>query len=220
MSTTYQEKGSLELETTGSAIEAAAGLAVIVLAIVGLSNHAGGVLMPIAAIILGIALVVQGAAVSIEHSRLLAAASSGTIGTIELGGGVTAEMLAGVSVVILGILGVIGLAPAILIAVVIIIAGAAIIVATANFRRLTILKLRGPGFSETVVEVGQAAAAGAASAQLMIGTAAIVLGILALSIAASAAVLTLVGLLILGAGVVISGGTVAGRASSRLFSHF
>ncbi|MGH6991554.1 MAG: hypothetical protein ACREFD_08960 [Stellaceae bacterium] len=215
MSTTYQDKGSLEVETTGAAIEAAAGLAVVVLAIVGLSGRDGGMLMAIAAIILGIGLIAQGGAVSVEHSRLLHTASGGTVSTVELGGGLTAEVLAGIAVVILGILGVIGLAPAILIAIVIIVAGAAAIMATGGQRRLHALKLQ--GMSAATQQIGDAAIAGAINAQLMIGTAAIVLGILSLAMPGPAGILTLVGLLILGASVAIAGGTIAGQASSRLF---
>lgn len=217
MSTTYDEKAILEVETTGSMIEAAAGLAVVVLAIIGLARADTGFMMSIAGIVLGAALLAHGGTIASEYSKLLAMTTGGTLGTIELGGGMTVEVLAGGAAIVLGILGVVGFAPEVLLAAAVIAVGASLILAASAFQRLNTLKTQAAGLSDTAQKVAQAAVAGAIAAQVLAGAAAIVLGILALTVAAHAVALTLVGLLVLGASVTVSGTALTGRLL-RLFN--
>jgi hypothetical protein len=80
MSTTYNEKTFLEIETTGSVIEAATGVAVIVLAIIGLERADTGFMTSITGIVLGAALLAEGGAIAAEYSKLLAMVTGGTVG--------------------------------------------------------------------------------------------------------------------------------------------
>lgn len=217
MSTTYSEKSILEIETTGSVVEAAAGIAVIILAIIGLARADTGFMTSITGIVLGAALLAQGGAIAAEYSKLLAMVSGGTLGAVELGGGMTVEILAGGSAIILGILGLLGFAPEVLLAIVVIAVGSASILAASGFQRLNTLKLEAAGLSEIAQKVARGTVAGAIAAQVMAGGGAIVLGILALTLTAHAAVLTLVGLLVLGASVAVSGTALTGRLL-RLFN--
>jgi len=215
--TTYDDKTILGIETTGSVVEAAAGIAVVVLAIIGLAHAGSSFLGGIAAIVLGAALLAQGGAVAAEYTKLLSVITGGTLGAIELGGGMTVEVLAGGSTVVLGILALLGFVPDILISAGVIAVGASLILAAGGLQRLNTLKVQAAGLSELAQKVAEGAVACAITAQVLCGGAAIVLGILALTITAYAPTLILVGLLVLGATVSLSGTALTGRLV-RLFN--
>lgn len=217
MSTTYDEKAYLEVETTGSVIEVAAGIAVVVLAIIGLARADTGPITSIATIVLGAALLAQGGTIAAEYSKLIARATGGALGSVELGGGMTTEILVGGTAVVLGILGLLRFSPEILLPAAVITAGASSFLAASGFQRLNTLKGQAAGLSEMAQKVAHGAVSGAIAAQVLAGGAAVVLGILALTIAAHAAILTLVGLLVLGASVMVSGSTLTGGIL-RLFN--
>jgi hypothetical protein len=209
--TAYTDKILGEIETTGSVVEAITGIAVVVLAIVGLAHAGFGFFGAIAAIVLGAALLAQGGTVTAEYTKLLSAATSGAVGAIELGGGMTVELLAGGGMVVLGILALIGFSPDVLISAGVIAIGAALILAAAGLQRLNALKVRASGMSELAQSVAEGAVACALTAQVLCGGAAIVLGILALTMPAHSTILMLVALLILGATIAISGTALTGR---------
>lgn len=211
MAKTFNEEGVLELETAGFVIEAAAGVAVIVLAIIGLARADTGFVTSITGIVLGAALLAQGATVAAEYSTLLSMVSQGMLGAIELGGGMTIEILAGGTAIVLGILGLVGFRPELLLAVAVIAVGASAILSAGGLQRLNTLKIEASGFSELAQKVARGTVAGALAAHVLAGGSAIVLGILALTLPMHAAVLTLVGLLVLGASVTISGTALTGR---------
>jgi hypothetical protein len=215
--TTYGDKAILEIETTGSVVEATLGIAVVVLAIIGLAHADWIVFGAIAAIVLGAALLAQGGAVAAEYTKLLSIISGGTLGAIELGGGMTVEVLAGGSIVVLGILALVGFNPDVLLAAGVIAVGASLVLAASGLQRLNTLKVQAAGMSELAQKVTEAAVACAITAQVLCGGAAIVLGILALTVMAHATVLMLVGLLVLGATVALSGTALTGRLL-RLFN--
>ncbi len=208
---TYDRKQILGIETTGSVVEAATGIAVIVLSIIGIAQAGSGFLASIAAIVLGAALIAQGGAIAAEYSKLLGAVTGGALGTLQLGSSVTTEMLAGVAAVVLGILGLIGFAPVTLISAAVIAVGASLMLSLSGLQRLNSLKVQAAGLTDLAQKTAEAAVAGAVTTQLLAGAAAIVLGILALTIPLHGAILMLVGLLVLGAAVAISGTTLTGR---------
>ena len=208
---TYDRKGISGIETTGSVVEAAAGVAVIVLSIIGIAEYGSGFMGSIAAIVLGAALLAQGGAIAAEYSKLLGTMSGGALGTLELGSSVTAEMLAGIATIVLGILGLIGFAPITLVAAAVIAVGASLMLSVGGLQRLNSLKVEAAGLSDLAQKTAEAALAGAVTTQVLAGAAAIVLGILALTMPFHGAILMLVGLLVLGAAVAISGTTLTGR---------
>lgn len=207
----YDKRDILGIETTGSVVEAALGIAVIVLSIIGIAQSGSGFLSSIAAIVLGVALMVQGGAVAAEYSKLLSTVTGGALGALQLGSSVTAEMLAGLATIVLGILGLIGFAPVILISAAVITVGASLLLSIGGLQRLNSVKVQAAGLTELAQKTAEAAVAGAVTTQLLAGTAAIVLGILALTIPTHGAILMLVALLVLGAAVAISGTTLTGR---------
>jgi hypothetical protein len=217
VSTAYDERRILEIETTGSLVEAGTGIAVIVLAIIGLARGDTGLIMSIATIVLGAALLAQGGAIAAEYSKLLSMITQGMVGAIELGGGMTVEVLAGAGVVVLGILALLGFSPPILVPSALVTVGAALILGASGLQRLNTLKVQAAGLSEIAQKVAQGAVAGAITTQVLAGAAAIVLGILALTLTANTSVLALIGLLVLGAAVAVSGTALTGRLL-RLFN--
>lgn len=225
MATVYEhgfERRVLEVETGGSLVEAVGGLAVVVLSILGLTGIGPSFMASVSGIIFGIALLAQGAAIASEFSQLFAKVTGGTVGAFELGGGMTIEVMAGAAAVVLGILALVGQVPGILLPALIISAGGSLILTTGTLQRLSDLKMEAASAPEIAQRVARATVSGAAAAQFLAGLAAVVLGILALVSMQTAApvtaaapgssmILTLVGLLVLGAAITMSGGTLARR---------
>ena len=211
MALTEDTKSMLEIESGGSLIEAAGGIAVIVLTVIGLARGNDGFIPSIATIVLGVALLAEGGAIAAEFSKLLTATSGGTFGAMELGGGMTTEVLTGGAAIVLGILGLVGLVPMVLLPAAVIAVGGGLILTAGAVERLNRLRVRTTGSSEVAERVSQVAVSGAIATQIIAGIAAIVLGILALVSAGHASILTLVGLLALGSAVALSGTALAGR---------
>jgi hypothetical protein len=157
--TPYTDKTVLEVEMTGSVMEGAIGIAVVVLAIIGLAHVGSGYFGGIAAIALGAALLVQGAAIGVEYSKLLSVLTGGSLGAAELGGGVTAEMLAGGGIIVLGILALLGFSSDVLLSAGVIAVGAALILSAGGLQRLNALKVQAVGVSEIAQKVTEGAVA-------------------------------------------------------------
>jgi hypothetical protein len=124
---------------------------------------------------------------------------------VEVGGGVSAEMLGGMAGVVLGILALIGLVPQILCSVAVLAFGGCMLVGAAGTARARELPPIGQSRS---FEVGREATAAASGAEGLVGLAAIVLGILAVCHIA-AEPLTLIAILVLGAGLLLSGSAMS-----------
>lgn len=211
MAITYDEKSILGAETTGSAIEVAGGVAVIVLAIIGLARGGSAFMAAISTIVLGAALLAFGGMIAAEYSKLLMKVTGGSVGAAELGGGMTVEILVGGGTVVLGILALIGYSPQVLVSAAVIAVGTALILGARGLQRLNSLKLEAAGVSDMAQRVAQGTVAGATGSQVLAGAAAIVLGILGLTLTSHPAMLSTIGVLVLGAGISISGAALTGR---------
>lgn len=215
---TNAEREILETESSGSAVEAFGGLGVVILSIIGLAGGAPDILAACAGVVFGASLFAQGTAVASEYSGLYQQITGGTAGAFELSGGMTVEFIAGGAAVVLGILALVGESPAILLPSLVIAGGAALVLSTGTVQRLNTLKVEAAGARDFAQKVATGAVAGVVGAQLLAGLAAAILGILALvhqpatEMATGAwMTLTLVGLLILGSAITLSGGALAGR---------
>jgi hypothetical protein len=226
---TAEARTFLEIEAGGPAVEAAGGLGVIVLSVIGLAGTAPTFMASIAGIIFGVALLAQGGTIAAAFSRLLEKISGGALGATELGGGMTLEFLGGGAAVVLGILALIGENPAVLIAVLVIGAGATLMFSAGTTQRLNDLKAEASGAPEMARRVAHTAASSTVSAQILAGLTAVVLGIVALvyhPAAAAAATATgslemmliLVALLVLGAAITLSGMALTGKLT-HMFNH-
>jgi hypothetical protein len=162
-------------------------------------------------------LLAEGGSIAAQFSKLLSAATGGTLGAMQLGSGMTAEILAGGGAIVLGILALLDLRPMILVPAAVIGVGGSLVLTAGAIERLNQIRVQASGLSETAQRVAQAAVSGAVGTQVLAGIAAIVLGILALASETHAGVLSLVGLLVLGASVTLTGTALAGRLL-RLFN--
>ena len=222
MSTTYQPKSDkrlMEVESSGAAVEAIGGLGVIVLSILGLIGLAPDYLGPIAGIVFGVSVLIQGTAIAAEHESLFSRVAGTMFRQIELGSGMTAEIMAGGAAIVLGVLALLQISTDVLLPALVISGGAAIMLTAGAVRRLNDLKLEAAESDDSAQRVMRATTSGAAASQVLAGIAAVVLGIIALASTSSAAAttsvtwmtLSLVGLIVLGASIMMSGGSLTGR---------
>jgi hypothetical protein len=164
-----------EAEPFGLLTEGAAGIAAMVLAVVALAGLSTDVLASIAAIVIGGGLVVQAFNTALEHAR-------STTGE-AFGGAALVDSLCGLTGIVLGILAIVGIGASYLLPAALIVYGGALLLGGADRMRL-------PG----------ALAAGAM--EMLIGLAAVVLGILS-TLMVGWPVLVLVGFLAAGAALLL-----------------
>lgn len=216
MATTYTERDVTRVEATGSIVEAAGGIAVVILSIIALSRATSLTLPPIAVIILGAAMLAEGGTIATEFSRLLSLASGGMLNASEIGGGMTTEIFIGAGVLVLGILALVGIGTGALVPVAVIATGAMMLLTAGGVYRMNQVRIQSGGVNEPAQGLMMAAGSGAAGFQVLAAIAAIVLGILALSPAAHTMTFALVGLLVLGAAIAMSGTALTGSLTRFL----
>lgn len=197
----------------GSSTEAITGAAAVVLSILGLAHIAPHFMIAISSIALGTALLMDGAAVSAEYSRILSESGSGRIKTIELGGGLSTQIGGGISAVVLGVLALLGVASTTLMAIAAIVLGATMVFSSGVNTRLNALKVGNSGDHEMAKRIAHEAVIAATGTDVLVGLAASVLGILAL-VGIVPQTLSLVAMLALGASVLLTGGTLVGKMLS------
>lgn len=199
---------------TGSTAEIIGGAAVVVLTILGLANVAPSLMFAVATIAIGVAILFEGGSVAAEYSHLVNRTADNTFQTVELGSGMTVEMVAGITGIVLGVLSLLDIVPVILTAAAVIVYGVALILSSGMTLRLNDLK-----FEETAdanpraQRLAHEAINASVGAQILIGLAASVLGILAL-VGVTPTALVLVALLAIGTSLLLSGGAVGGRIIS------
>jgi hypothetical protein len=177
--------------------EAVGGIATIVLSIIALSGTVTTFLLAIATIVFGAALLIEGTSIATDYAHMR---SSVPGDVLEIGaGGLASVFLSGVTGIILGVLALLGIAAPVMTSVAVIVFGGALLLSASSTLNLHTLKIRMSGDV-----VASEMMAGTAIAQALVGISAVVLGILAVAGHASS-VLTLVGLLVLGAGILTTG---------------
>jgi hypothetical protein len=212
MSMTQTETvGARSATNYGGFADAIGGIATVVLAIVALAGVNPGILVPVAVIVFGAALLVQGGTILSEHAHILFPATGA--GSMEQfkGGNLSAVFMVGIAGIVLGVLALLGVAAATLTAVSIIAFGAALVLTAHSVRELHMLR-RPVGASGSEIVAGEMAS-DSASVQLLAGLTAVVLGILAVA-GVNPPVLMLSALIVLGAALVLSGSTLSGMVLS------
>lgn len=215
MSTTSQFSGMRHMHGGGFAFggslaEGICGVAAIVLAIIGLAHADWTMLAAVATIVAGAALAFEGAAATARSVKMTAGQF-----TESESGSLSVEFLGGITGVVLGVLAILGLEAGILVSAAVIVFGASLMlesVGTSRFSSMTTgPEMAGEG-SRTMFFSGATS-----GWQVLIGLAAIVLGIIALvSSATAAATLNLVALLVIGGGILLTGTAI----SSRMLNMF
>jgi hypothetical protein len=199
--------------TYGGVVDAIGGVATIILAIVALSGVNQPMLAAIATIVFGAALLIQGGTMATEYTKMMGL-GSGMAEEVAGGGGLSALFLVGAAGIVLGVLSLIGIAEQTLMAAAVIAFGSALLLSSNSVWQLYRAKQAwsrteaAPTRSGAEFIAGEMAS-GSAAVQCLAGLAAIVLGILAVT-GTNSNVLTLVGLLVLGATVLLTGSTLSG----------
>lgn len=193
----------------GGLIDAIGGIATAVIAIVALAGFAPDVLAGICTIVFGAALLIEGGTLLSEYVQI-----SSTEATSEeqlTGGGLSAMFLFGIGGIVLGVLALLGIAPAALISVAVIAYGSTLLLSSSSVRQLYLLQsatMRTAGIRSGSELMAGGMASGSAGVQLLAGLAAIVLGILAVS-GSHTLLLTLVALLVLGVTELLTGSALS-----------
>lgn len=199
----------------GGLVDAVGGIVTIVLAIIALAGVHEAMLVSIAIIVFGAALLMQGGTMLSEYARVIVPA--GTAGPVEAfggGGGLSAVFLVGAAGIILGVLALIGIFPMTLVAITIIAFGSALILSSNAVWQLYQTKrsshrLTTPRALSSGEILAWEMASGSAALQCFAGLAAVVLGILAVT-GMDTAILSLVALLVLGSTVLLTGSALSG----------
>lgn len=206
---------STEVIASASTAGALGGAGAAVLCIIALAGILPQYLMPIAAIVLGGAFILEGAGIGARVAKLVHQTYGSEYGKLSLGGGAGVEFIGGAAGVVLGILALVGFVPEVLMGCAVIALGATALLSVGTMTRLNHFTIRSSGAHPTAQEAAGYAVVATANAQALVGVGAIVLGILAL-IGLAPMVLNLVGLLALGGGLLLGGSAVAGKMFSNM----
>lgn len=199
---------SLAFERSGAssglaAAEAIAGIVAIVLTILGLAHVAPELLVAVATIAIGVALLAQGAGIAGEYAHLSAFQGEAVV----FGGSSTwsIELLAGAAGVVLGILALLGVAPIILVAIAIIGFGGGLSLSAGATAQVAINGTR-TSADDRVRRFAVESASTSSVTQGLSGLQAVVLGILSLA-GFSSLSLVLIALLAAGVFLLVNGST-------------
>lgn len=195
----------------GATVLAICGAAAIVLAILGLLEMWPLWMTTLATLAIGVGLIVHGLGIMARNARLISQ-SGGTVESAEAAAGVSPEFFAGCAGVVLGILALLNIYPEVLSAAALIAFGGALLFASTP---------RAHAGHVTTTDVGREEAVGrsflsrSTGAHMMAGLGVIALGVLSL-IGFAPLALILVGLLVTGAVLLLTGAAVAGFMSALL----
>lgn len=191
------------------------GIIAVILGIVGLAIATAHPAVPmyldaIAAIALGLSLIVVGVAFAGPYGRLLARAE----GTDAMGGqmmGTTVGMFLGAAVIILGILSLLQVASAVLVPIEVILIGTGLILNSAASVRLASLETDMAVERTMARRIGEEMVFATASVRAIAGVAVGILGILALVGTTYALVLTLAAMIVGGAALLLNSTSLSNR---------
>ena len=208
------DRDAERLITGGTAAEGVAGVLTIVVAIAGLVGAPANYAFTIGAVVLGIGLVIAAGTLASKYLNLLQGPGGEELAGSELRGGVGAGFIGGVAAIILGVLGWLGLLPTILTAVAIMVAGASMVVGTMATVRLNRLIIRRLVTRQNVRFFAHELISTGAGMQSLAGAAGIALGIISL-VSSMSATLLLIGLVCMGASLLLSGSALSVRMLAR-----
>jgi hypothetical protein len=211
MSVVSVESGSADTAAYGGLIDAIGGIAVAVLAIIGLTGFDAERMAGIATIVLGAALLIQGGTILSEYAQVYQAAAAAPVADRVGGDGLAAMFVVGAGGLVLGVLALLGLVAVDMTAIAVIAYGSALVLSSTAVRQLHLLQAQSlqmvSSHSGHELLAGQMAS-GSAGIQLLTGLTATVLGILAVA-GHDPVVLTLAALLVLGVTVLLTGSALS-----------
>jgi hypothetical protein len=209
------EKKAMKIVGSGSLAQGFVATGAVALAIIGLAAFQTFWMGAIAMILLGIAFMLEGAAIATRFSTLLHDTGAGRLGAIEFGGGMTAELLGGIAGLALGILSLAGVVPLILMPIAAIVFGVSLLMGLGATAHLNSLHIERVCDSKESRYVARALVKSAEGVQTLFGLGSVVLGILAI-IGFAPLILSMVAILAVGSSSMLSGSAVGGRMLSSL----
>lgn len=214
---TYRESAAY-----GGLIDAIGGIATIVLAIVGLASVHAQLMVAIATIVFGVALLIQGGAMLSELAQIVFSPESRVGAVDEFGStSLTAVFIGGAAGIVLGILALLGINATVLTPIAVIVFGTALTLSSNAVWRIYMLRRsvtsEGPPQLAGREILASEIASGSAGIQALAGLTAIVLGLLAVAGEADLT-LNLIALLVLGSTIVLTGGSLAATVLSFMRS--
>jgi hypothetical protein len=214
MSMTSVQSTRHEVANYGGVVDAIGGAATVVLAIIGLSGTSTDMLLAIATIVFGAALLIQSGTILSELTHMIFPAGAAEPAAEFRGGGLSIVFLVGGAGIVLGVLALLGIYRIELVSIAIIAFGSALVFgsnAVWSVHRMKQAAFRAGGQrAATGSEIlATEIAAGSAGLQCIAGLAAIVLGILAVTGTMPVA-LSLIAFLVMGATILMTGSTLSG----------
>lgn len=216
MSMTFREATTHENAIVyGGLVDAIGGVATIVLAVCGLAGINPPLMIAIATIVFGAALLIQGGTMLSEYAQIIFPTGMATASMDQFGGGsLSAVFLVGAAGIVLGVLALLGINASALPPVAAIAFGTALVLSSNAVWHLYVLKHAAARADVQTQRIGSEIlasemASGSAGIQALAGLSAIVLGVLAVAGSANDQVLNLVALLALGSTLVLTGSTLS-----------
>jgi hypothetical protein len=214
MSMTSVETGTREVTNYGGLVDALGGAATVVLAIIGLAGTRADMLLAIATVVFGAALLIQSGAILSELTHMMFPAGAAAPVEAFGGGGLSIMFLVGTAGIVLGVLALLGVYTIELTSIAVIAFGGALVfgsnsVWTVHRMKQSLIRIGGQRAVAGSEIIATEMAAGSAALQCFAGLAAIVLGILAVT-GTNPVALSLIGLLVMGATLLMTGSTLSG----------
>lgn len=198
-----------------SIVGSAGGLAVIIFCILGLVHIAPNAMVSIAALIVGVTLLLQALMISIEYSNFSGYLFDAAVDQNELIGGISIELLAAAATIILGVTALMSSNTNTMVAIAILINGAAFVIDSSAITRLNSLKMTNLGMNPVTQRIVEEKISTAMAMPVLIGIAAIVLGVLSL-VGYASLNLNLIALFSLASCSLLMGSAITGRMISIL----
>jgi hypothetical protein len=208
---TTTDDTSAKAAVGGSTLQILAGVGAIVVTAIGLAQVAPLQMAAVGAILVGLALFLEGATMAARFSDVTPMEGTHTRGGRQIGGGLSTEILGGITGIVLGVLAILGIEALIVLPVALIVFGAALLIGSAATTRYHRLEVSDPYAHERTEQTGRAAA----GTQVLVGIAAVTLGILGL-LGIEPLMLALIGLLAVGVTVLLSGTAITARLGRLL----
>lgn len=209
----HEEKVTAEILFSGAMMETITGIAIIVISIIGLTGFMPLIMLPIAAIALGLSFLFEGGAVATRLSNLLAEITHGRVDFAELSSGLTVEILAGISGIVLGVLSLVRVDPYIMMPIGVIVYGMALVIGSGVKARLNHLAISSQTEERMVHRITREVILVATGVEILLGLGVMALGILGV-IGIYPVVLSLVGVLTAGGFNFLMGTALGGRMLS------
>lgn len=211
-----ERRRAMRAASSGSIMEGVVGAGAATLAILALAGVLPVILVPVAVLAGGAALIFQGLAVTTRlHAIMNLTSDERHPAGGALGEGLTVELMGGAGAAVLGLLAVIGVGQTILPPIGVIILGATLLTSTNVIAKLNHLAISYSGHHEAAQEVAREAVQASLGAQILLGLGAMALGILAI-VGVAPMALTMIGVLAVGASVLLSGTALGTRMVSTL----